>query len=80
MTDIESDPRTLRTSSIFRSLLLLATCVAAVSLMLCGSARAQAVGDAVFSLKADCSVVGPFVGSYEKGWRAYDSQRTEGWI
>ncbi|HEY2467092.1 MAG TPA: hypothetical protein VGI45_04505, partial [Terracidiphilus sp.] len=69
MTDIESDPRTLRTPSIFRSLPLLAACVAAFSLMLCGSAHAQAVRDAVFSLKADCSVVGPFAGSYEKGWK-----------
>ena len=69
MTDIESDPHRLRTSSIFRSFALMATCVAAVSLMLCGPAHAQAVGDAVFSLKADCSVVGPFAGSYEKGLR-----------
>jgi hypothetical protein len=77
MTDIESDPRTSRTPSIFRSLPLLGVCVAAFALMLCGSAHAQAVRDAVFSLKADCSVVGPFAGSYEKGWRVeYKSDNT----
>lgn len=77
MTDIESDRRRLRMSSISRSLPLLATCVAVVSLMLCGSAHAQTVGDAVFSLKADCSAVGPFAGSYEKGWKVeYRSDNT----
>lgn len=70
MTNIGSAPRTLLTSSISRSLPLLATWVAAVALMLSATpARAQAVGDAVFSLKADCSVVGPFAGSYERGWK-----------
>jgi CubicO group peptidase (beta-lactamase class C family) len=34
-------------------------------------------GDAVFSLKADCSVVGPFAGSYEKGWTIeYEADNT----
>jgi hypothetical protein len=78
MTNIGSAPRTLLTSSFSRSLPLLATWVAAVSLMLSATpARAQAVGDAVFSLKADCSVVGPFAGSYEKGWTIeYEADNT----
>jgi CubicO group peptidase (beta-lactamase class C family) len=74
---------TLRTFSrhflwIYRTHPLLATCFAAASLLLSSaSAHAQAVGDVVFSLKADCSLVGPFAGSYEKGWAIeYDPDNT----
>jgi CubicO group peptidase (beta-lactamase class C family) len=83
MTNIGSGPRMLRASSrhflrICWSLPLLAACFAAVSLIVATvSARAQAVRDVVFSLKADCSLVGPFAGSYEKGWTiAYEPDNT----
>ena len=74
MTNVGSGLRILRASSlhflrICWSLPLLASCFAAVSLIAATvSAPAQAVRDVVFSLKADCSLVGPFAGSYEKGW------------
>lgn len=64
-----------------RSLLILATCLAAVSLILSApSAHAQAVGDSVFSLKADCSLVGPFAGSYEKGWAIEYEPDNTAWL
>lgn len=86
MTNIGSHARTLRTSSrhflrISRSLPLRATCFAAVSLMLSAvSAHAQAVRDSVFSLKADCSLVGPFAGSYEKGWAIEYEPDNTAWL
>src|SRR5580700_10121570 len=86
MTNIGSDPRILGTSSqhflrISRSLPLLATSFVAVSLMLsAASAHAQAVLDSVFSLKADCSLVGPFSGSYEKGWTIEYEPDNTAWL
>jgi CubicO group peptidase (beta-lactamase class C family) len=86
MTNIGSGPRTLRASSqhflrMSRFLPLLATYFAAVSLMLSTtSAHAQAVRDAVFSLKADCSLVGPFAGSYEKGWAIEYKADNTAWL
>ncbi len=39
------------------------------------------VRDAVFSLKTDCSLVGPFAGSYEQGWGLeYDSPDNTLWL
>ncbi len=39
------------------------------------------VRDAVFSVKADCSLVGPFAGSYEQGWGLeYDSPDNTLWL
>ena len=39
------------------------------------------VREAVFSVKADCSLVGPFAGSYEQGWGLeYDSPDNTLWL
>jgi CubicO group peptidase (beta-lactamase class C family) len=86
MTNIGSDPRISGTSSqhflrISLSLPLLATSFVAVSLMLpAASAHTQAVRDSVFSLKADCSLVGPFAGSYEKGWTIEYEPDNTAWL
>src|SRR3984957_11973934 len=79
-------PMTLRTSSrhflrISQTHPLLATCSPAASLLLSSAlAHAQAVGDVVFSLKADCSLVGPFAGSYEKGWAIEYEPDNTAWL
>jgi CubicO group peptidase (beta-lactamase class C family) len=41
---------------------------------------APAVRDSVFSLKADCSLVGPFAGSYEKGWTIEYEPDNTAWL
>jgi hypothetical protein len=86
MTNIGSGSPVLRASSqhvmrISRPFRFLAICFAAVSLILStASMRAQAVGDSVFSLKADCTLVGPFAGSYEKGWTIEYEPDNTAWL
>ena len=81
MTNLHHYVRPLRTPSLhrlrfYRPIPLLI--FAAASLLLSAvPTHAQDVRDSVFSRKADCTLVGPFAGSYEKGWTVeYDPDNT----
>lgn len=54
---------------------------AAASLMLSTVlTHAQDVRDSVFSRKADCTLVGPFAGTYEKGWKLEYEPDNTAWL
>ena len=66
---------------ISRPLPLLVTLFSTASLMLAATpTRAQELRDSVFSLKADCTLVGPFAGSYERGWRVECQPDNTAWL
>ena len=86
MTDLRFYLRIFRASSshpsrISRPLPLLVTVFTAASLLLSAVlTHAQEVSDSVFSMKADCTLVGPFAGAYEKGWAVEYKPDNTAWL
>jgi CubicO group peptidase (beta-lactamase class C family) len=84
MTNLHRYVRPYRTPSlhrlrIYRPIPLLI--FAAASLLLSAVlTHAQDVRDSVFSRKADCTLVGPFAGSYEKGWTVEYNPDNTAWL